>query len=122
MVESQGDDEEGAVAGRVHLERHIPLVQPHRLTLLRQGRLKQLPRHLGAKMESVNVAKRLQEASCNQKAAGLIPAMANIFIKGDVSLSMQFTVKLSHRMCLHFIPARLLLFIHQTQNDFIDRM
>lgn len=58
VVESQGDDEEGAVAGCVHLERHIALVQSHRLALLCQGRLKQLPRHLGAKMESVNVAKR----------------------------------------------------------------
>lgn len=91
MVESQGDDEEGAVAGRVHLERHIALVQPHRLALLCQGRLKQLPRHLGAKMESVNVAKRLQKASCNQKAPGLIPAMTNNFIKGGASLSMAFT-------------------------------
>lgn len=83
MVESQGDDEERAVAGRVHLERHVALVQPHRLALLRQGRLKQLPRHLGAKMESVNAAKRLQKASCNQKASGLIPAMAGIFIRVD---------------------------------------
>lgn len=65
VVESQGDDEEGAVAGSVHLERHVALVQPHRLALLRQGRLEQLPRHLGAKMESVNV--KLQKASCNQK-------------------------------------------------------
>lgn len=83
VVESQGDDEEGAVAGRVHLERHIALVQPHRLALLRQGRLKQLPRHLGAKMESVNAAKSLQKASCNQKASGLIPALAGFFIKVD---------------------------------------
>lgn len=91
VVESQGDDEEGAVAGRVHLERHVALVQPHRLALLCQGRLKQLPRHLGAKMESVNVAKRLQKASCNQKAPGLIPSMANIFIRGDVSMSVALT-------------------------------
>lgn len=56
MVERQRDDEEGAVAGRVHLERHVALVQPHRLALLGHGRLKQLPRHLGAKMESVTVA------------------------------------------------------------------
>lgn len=58
VVESQWDDEEGAVAGRVHLERHIALVQSYRLALLCQGCLKQLPRHLEAKMESVNVAKR----------------------------------------------------------------
>lgn len=34
VVEGQGDDEEGAVAGRVHLERHVALVQSHRLALL----------------------------------------------------------------------------------------
>lgn len=79
VVESQGDDEEWAVAGCVHLERHVSLVQPYCLTLLCQGRLKELPRHLGAKMESVNVAKRLQKASCNQKAPGLIPATASTF-------------------------------------------
>lgn len=56
VVERQRDDEKGAVAGRVHLEGHVALVQPHRLTLLGHGRLKQLPRHLGAKMESVKVA------------------------------------------------------------------
>lgn len=56
MVERQRDDEKGAVAGRVHLERHVALVQPHRLALLGHGRLKQLARHLGAKMESVKVA------------------------------------------------------------------
>lgn len=56
MVERQRDDEEGAVAGRVHLEGHVALVQPHRLALLGHGRLEQLPRHLGAKMESVKVA------------------------------------------------------------------
>lgn len=39
VVEGQGDDEEGAVAGRVHLKRHIALVQPHRLALLGQRRL-----------------------------------------------------------------------------------
>lgn len=87
VVEGQGDDEEGAVTGRVHLERHVALIQAHRLTLLCQGRLKQLPCHLGAKMESVNVAKRLQKASCNQKAPGLIPAPAIIFIRSDVLLS-----------------------------------
>lgn len=87
VVEGQGDDEEGAVTGRVHLERHIALVQLHCLSLLCQGRLKQLPRHLGAKMESVNVAKRLQKASCNQKAPGLKPATANISIKSKVSLT-----------------------------------
>lgn len=78
VVESQGDDEERAVTGSVHLEGHVALLQPHCLALFGHGRLKQLPRHLGAKMESVNVAKRLQKAPCNQRAPGLIPAMANI--------------------------------------------
>lgn len=50
VVERQGYDEEGAVAGCVHLEGHVALVQPHRFTLFGQRRLKQLPRHLGAKM------------------------------------------------------------------------
>lgn len=36
VVEGEGDDEERAVTGRVNLERHIPLVQSHRLTLLCQ--------------------------------------------------------------------------------------
>lgn len=98
VVESQGDDEEGAVTGRVHLERHIALVQPHRLALLCQGRLKQLPRHLGAKMESVNVAKRLQKVSCNQKAPGLIPATAIIFIRSDVFLSVALTDMPSYQL------------------------
>lgn len=48
VVEGERDDEEGAVAGRVHLKGHVALVQPHGLALLGQGRLKQLPRHLGA--------------------------------------------------------------------------
>lgn len=91
VVEGEGDDEEGAVTGRVHLERDIALVQPHSLSLLCQGRLKQLPRHLGAKMESVNVAKRLQEASCNQKASGLIPAPANISIISNLFLNKALT-------------------------------
>lgn len=93
VVESQGDDEEGTVAGRVHLERHVALVQSHRLALLRQGCLKQLPRHLGAKMESVNVAKRLQEASCNRKALRFkfVPGTADIFVRSHVSLSMALT-------------------------------
>ena len=47
MVEGEGQDEEGAVAGHVHLEGHVPLVQTHRLPLLGQGRLEQLPAHLG---------------------------------------------------------------------------
>lgn len=39
VVEGEGQDEEGAVTGRVHLERHIPLVQTNRLPLLGQGSL-----------------------------------------------------------------------------------
>ena len=83
VVESQGDDEEGTVTGCVHLERYVALVQSHRLALLRQGCLKQLPRHLGANMESVNEAKRLQEASCNRKALmfSVVPGTADIFIR-----------------------------------------
>lgn len=50
VVEGQRYDEEGTVAGRVHLERHVTLVQSHSFTLFCQGCLKQLPRHLGAKM------------------------------------------------------------------------
>lgn len=66
VVEGQGDDEEGAVAGRVHLERHVALVQSHRLALLCQGRLKQLPRHLGVKVDSVSVAEgRDPSSTCN---------------------------------------------------------
>lgn len=97
VVEGEGDDEEGAVAGRVHLERHISLVQPHRLPLLCQGRLEQLPRHLGAKMQWVNVAMRLQKASCNQKPSRLIPATATEVGKGvlkqgtDVSFNLFIT-------------------------------
>lgn len=40
VVECQRDDEEGAVAGRVHLEGHVALVQSYCLALLCQGRLK----------------------------------------------------------------------------------
>ena len=46
VVEGEGDDEEGAVAGRVHLERHVPLVQSHSLPFLGQGGLEQLPCYL----------------------------------------------------------------------------
>lgn len=38
-------------------------------------------------MESVNVAKRLQKASCNRKAPGLIPEMANICVRSCFPLS-----------------------------------
>lgn len=96
VVEGEGDDEEGAVTGRVHLERYVPLVQSHRLALLCQGRLKQLPRHLGAKMESINVAKRLEKASCNQKAPGLIPSMANVFINSDDTLNYSLSLCVNH--------------------------
>lgn len=47
VVEGEGEDEEGAVAGRVHLEGNVPLVQTHRLPLLSMRCLQQLPRHLG---------------------------------------------------------------------------
>lgn len=46
VVEGQRDDQEGAVAGRVHLEGHVALVQPNCLALLGQRRLEQLSRHL----------------------------------------------------------------------------
>jgi hypothetical protein len=46
VVEGERDDEEGAVAGRVHLEGDVLLVQTHRLPLLGERRLKQLTRHL----------------------------------------------------------------------------
>ena len=46
VVEGEREDEEGAVTGGVHLERHVPLVQTHRLPLLGERRLKQLTRHL----------------------------------------------------------------------------
>lgn len=36
-------------------------------------------------MESVNVAKRLQKASCNRKAPGLIPEMADICVRSCLS-------------------------------------
>lgn len=44
-------------------------------------------------MESVNVAARLQKASCNRKASGLIPEMAIICIRSCLCLEWQ---KLSH--------------------------
>ena len=47
VVEGEGDDEEGAVAGRVHLEGHVPLVQTNRLAFLGQRRLEQFSCHLG---------------------------------------------------------------------------
>lgn len=47
VVKCEGEDEEGAVAGRVHLEGNVPLVQTHRLPLLSMRCLQQLPRHLG---------------------------------------------------------------------------
>lgn len=50
MVESEGQDEEGAVAGSVHLEGHVPLVQTHRLTFLGQRRLEQFSSHLEGTM------------------------------------------------------------------------
>lgn len=46
VVEGEGEDEEGALAGRVHAEGHILLVQTHRLSLLRHTRLEKLPCHL----------------------------------------------------------------------------
>lgn len=46
VVEGEGQDEEGAVTGRVHLEGHIPLVQTNRLTFLGQRRLEQFSSHL----------------------------------------------------------------------------
>lgn len=50
MVEGEGQDEEGAVAGSVHLEGHVPLVQTNRLAFLGQRRLEQFPSHLDGKM------------------------------------------------------------------------
>lgn len=47
MVEGEREDEEGAVTGRVHLEGHVPLVQPNCLTLFSQRRLQQLTTYLG---------------------------------------------------------------------------
>lgn len=35
VVEGEREDEEGALAGRVHAEGHVLLVQTHRLALLR---------------------------------------------------------------------------------------
>lgn len=36
VAKGQGQDEEGAVAGSVHLEGHVPLIQTNRLSFLRQ--------------------------------------------------------------------------------------
>lgn len=47
VVEGEGQDEEGAVTGRVHLEGHVPLVQTHRLAFLGQRRLEEFSCHLG---------------------------------------------------------------------------
>lgn len=46
VVESEGQDEEGAVTGRVHLEGYISLIQTHRLTLFSQRRLQKLTCYL----------------------------------------------------------------------------
>ncbi len=47
VVEGEGQDEEGTVTGRVHLEGHIPLVQTNCLPFLGQRRLEQFSSHLG---------------------------------------------------------------------------
>lgn len=46
MVESEGQDEEGAVAGGVHLEGNIGLVETNRLAFLGQRCLEQFSRDL----------------------------------------------------------------------------
>lgn len=44
--EGEGQDEEGAVAGGVHAEGHVPLIQTDRLPGFGQRRLEEFPRHL----------------------------------------------------------------------------
>lgn len=46
VVKGEGQDEEGAVTGHVHLEGNIPLVKANRLTFLSQRRLEQFPSNL----------------------------------------------------------------------------
>lgn len=46
VVEGERQDEEGAVAGRVHLEGDVPLVQTNRLTFFGEGRLQEFTSHL----------------------------------------------------------------------------
>ena len=53
MVESKGEDEEGAVRGCVHLESHIDLVEADVLTLLGLVGLKQFACHLAANEEAL---------------------------------------------------------------------
>lgn len=52
MVEGEGHDEERTVAGHVHLERYVPLVQTNCLAFLGQRRLQQFSTDLldGRKM------------------------------------------------------------------------
>lgn len=52
MVEGEGQDEERTVAGHVHLERYVPLVQTNCLSFLGQRRLQQFSTDLldGRKM------------------------------------------------------------------------
>lgn len=51
VIESEGQDEEGAVTRHVHLEGHIPLVQAHSLTFLGQRGLEKFSSHLGENNE-----------------------------------------------------------------------
>lgn len=46
VVESERQDEEGAIAGRVHLKGDVPLVQTNRLTFLGQRCLQEFSSHL----------------------------------------------------------------------------
>lgn len=46
VVEGERQDEEGAVAGRVHLEGDVPLVQTNRLTFFGERRLQKFTSHL----------------------------------------------------------------------------
>lgn len=46
VVEGERKDEEGAFAGGVHLEGHVPLVHTNCFTFLCQGRLQEFPCHL----------------------------------------------------------------------------
>lgn len=46
VIESEGQDEEGAVTGCVHLEGHIPLVKANCLAFLGQRRLEKFSTHL----------------------------------------------------------------------------
>lgn len=46
VIEGEGEDEERAVAGCVHLEGHVSLVQTNCLSLLGQRGLQQLTGHL----------------------------------------------------------------------------